>query len=91
MSSLVVGRESRLYAIAESFNDFLVDLPAHFEPLVCCQQVEETEVPDDVLVNPGQVYPARGEIKTAKSLGPDDIPNKLLKSFAFEFAPVHNI
>ena len=75
-------------ALAESYNDFLVSLTAHFEPLVCCQQIEGIEVPDDFLVNPGQVYSALRCIKIAKSPGPDDIPNKLLKTFAFELAPV---
>ena len=74
--------------LAESYNDFLVGLTAHFEPLARCHQIEETEVPDYVMVNPGQVYSALRRIKTTKSQGPDGIPNKVLKTFAFELAPV---
>jgi hypothetical protein len=40
------------------------------------------------MVNPGQVYSALQRIKTTKSQGPDGIPNKVLKTFAFELAPV---
>ena len=74
--------------LAESYNDFLVGLTAHFEPLARCHQIEETEVPDNVMVNPGQVYSALRRIKTTKSQGSDGIPNKVLKTFAFELAPV---
>ena len=40
------------------------------------------------MVNHGQVYSALRCIKTAKSPSPNDIPNKLLKKFDFELAPV---
>jgi hypothetical protein len=73
--------------LAESYNDFLVGLTAHFEPLARCPQIEETEVPDYVMVNPGQVYSVLRHIKTTKSQGPDSIPNKVLKTFAFELVP----
>ncbi|CAB4039767.1 Hypothetical predicted protein [Paramuricea clavata] len=68
--------------LSESY-DFLVGLTAYFEPLARCHQIEETEVPDYVTVNPGQVYPALRRIKTTKSQGPDGIPNKALKTFPF--------
>ena len=45
-------------------------------------------MPDYVMVNPGQVYSALRRIKTTKSQGPDGIPNKVLKTFAFELAPI---
>ena len=69
--------------LAESYNDFLVGLTAHFEPLARCHQIEETEVPDYVMINTGQVYSALRRIKTTKSQGPDGIPNKVLKDFCF--------
>jgi hypothetical protein len=40
------------------------------------------------MVGTSQVYSAQRRIKTTKSPGPDNIPNKILKTFAFEFAPV---
>jgi hypothetical protein len=52
--------------------------------LARCHQIEETEVPDYVMVNPGQVYSALRRIKTTKSQGPAGIPN----AFALELAPV---
>jgi hypothetical protein len=46
------------------------------------------DVPASFLVDTGQVYQALRKIKTNKSPGPDLIPNKILKMFAFELAPV---
>jgi hypothetical protein len=40
------------------------------------------------MVNPGQVYSALRRINTTKSQGPDGFLNKVLKTFAFELAPV---
>ena len=53
-----------------------------------CTDDQETEVPNHLLVNIGQVYSVLRHLKTTKSPGPDGIPNRILKTFAFEFAPV---
>ncbi len=45
-------------------------------------------MPYNLLVSIGQVYSALRHIKTSKSPGPDNIPNKRLNMFAFELAPV---
>ena len=74
--------------LAESYNEFLVGLTSHFVPLVCSDENNPLEVPHHLLVDKGEVYSALRRIKTAKSAGPDGIPNKLLKIFAFELAPV---
>ena len=71
--------------LVQSINNFFAGLTSHFSPLE----------PDDFdmqltsfLVNIGQVYHALRNIKINKSPGPDLIPNKILKMFAFELAPV---
>ena len=46
------------------------------------------EVPSEYLVNTQQVYRRLREIKTTKSPGPDMLPNKILKIFACELAPI---
>ena len=74
--------------LAESYNNFLVGLTAHFQPLDGCEEREQIEVPDRFLVDTGKVFSALRHIKTNKSPGPDNFPNKLLKLFAFELAPV---
>ena len=48
----------------------------------------DLDVPNDLLVDFHQVYKKLREIKTTKSPGPDMIPNKILKTFAFELAPI---
>ena len=74
--------------LAESYNGYLVGLTSHFEPLQKCTDVQEIEVPNHLQVNIGQVYSELRRLKTTMSPGPDRIPNKILKIFAFEFAPV---
>ena len=43
-------------------------------------------VPEHLLVTQHEVYSALSSINTSKAVGPDNIPNKLLKDFAFELA-----
>ena len=74
--------------LAESYNGYLVGLTSHFKPFLECTDDQETEVPNHLLVNIGQVYSVLRRLKTTKSPGPDGIPNRILKTFAFEFAPV---
>ena len=69
-------------------NGYLVGLTSHFKPLLECTDDQETEVPNHLLVNIGQVYSVLRRLKTTKSPGPDGIPNRILKTFAFEFSPV---
>ncbi|CAB3992549.1 Hypothetical predicted protein [Paramuricea clavata] len=78
--------------LAESYNNFLVaGLTSHFQPLdhkFHNDTGELMEVPDRCLVDTGKVYSTLRHIKVTKSPGPDNIPNKILKTFAFELAPV---
>ena len=74
--------------LVESYNKFLIGLTSHFEPLPKYTSEQELQVPGNLLVHIGQVFSELKRHKTTKSPGPDMIPNKILKTFAFEFAPV---
>ena len=49
---------------------------------------ELTEAPDRFLVDTDEVYSTLHHIKLPKSPGPDNIGDKILKTFAFELAPL---
>ena len=74
-------------ALAERFNTFLYDLTSHFVPLRTLVDTA-VEVPGEFLVDSRTAFKALREIKTRKSSGPDCIPSKVLKLFAFELEPV---
>ena len=74
--------------LAETFNSFIVALTSHFDPLPLDDNMASLEVPSEYLVNTQQVYKKLREIKTAKSPGPVMLPNKILKIFACELAPI---
>ena len=71
-----------------SLMTFFTSLTSLFSPLQPDSTVTQLDVPASFLVDTGQVYQALRKIKTNKSPGPDLIPNKILKMFAFELAPV---
>ena len=73
--------------LAEHFNNFLSDLTAHFSPLEASSGVLP-EVPSGFLVDVNKTYRALRQIKLNKSPGPDIVPNKIWKEFAWELAPV---
>ena len=74
--------------LAESYNQFLIGLTSHFEPLLEYSSGQKLQVPGNLLVHTGQVFSDLKRLKTTKSPGPGMIPNKILTTFAFEFAPV---
>ena len=74
--------------LAETFNNFLVSLTSHFDPLSPDDNMANLEVPSEYLVDNQQIYKKLCEIKTTKSPGPDMFPNKILKIFACELAPI---
>ena len=73
-------------SLANSINDIFVDLTNDFEPLTTGGPAPY--VPELLLVTQHEVYCALSSINTSKAVGPDNIPNKLLKDFAFELALV---
>ena len=77
-----------LQDLAESYNQFLFGLTSHFEPLSKHSNEQQLPVSGNLLVDIGKVFSELKHLKITKSPGPDMIPNKILKIFAFEFAPV---
>ena len=74
--------------LAEYYNDYLVGLTSQFNPLQDNNPGINLFVPSNLLVSTSSVLVALQHIKQSKSCGPDLIPNKILKMFAFELAPV---
>jgi hypothetical protein len=79
--------------LAEHFNNFLTALTSHYHSLTLDENQEDLEdylvdVVNDYLVDAQQIYRKLRKIKTTKSPGPDMFKNKILKTFAFELAPV---
>ena len=72
--------------LANRINDFFTTLTDHFQPLT--PPVSSTQIPVELLVTEEEVYQSLPSINTIKAVEPDDIPNKLLKDFSFELAPV---
>ena len=69
--------------LAESFNEFLVNLTSHFSPLTRDTSSIQLDIPHQFLVNPGIVSASLLQIKINKSTGPDSIPNKLVRIYRF--------
>ena len=69
------------------FNSFFVNLSSDFQPLEDDPNYQ-AECPPDMLVDPYKAYRALKEVKCHKSVGPDEIPNRILRDFAFELSPV---
>ena len=74
--------------LVEVFNSFLSVLTSHFIPLTCGEEQLDFNVPNEYLIDANQVYNELRKIRINKSPGPDKIPNKILKVFAYELAPV---
>ena len=45
-------------------------------------------VPDELLISEYEVYKSLSSLQTSKAVGPDKIPNRILKDFALELAPL---
>ncbi|CAB4018851.1 Hypothetical predicted protein, partial [Paramuricea clavata] len=45
-------------------------------------------VPNEFLVSEAEVYRSLSSLQVAKSIGPDELPNKVLKEFATELSPI---
>ena len=73
--------------LIENINSFFVNLSSDFQPLDDDSSYQ-AECPPDMLVDPYQAYYALKEVKCHKSVGPDEIPNRILRDFAFELSPV---
>ena len=72
--------------MANKINNCFVSLTEPFSPLT--QARPPSFVPQELFVSRSEVYHSLSTLNTAKAVGPDNIPNKLLKDFALELAPV---
>ena len=77
---------TNMKSLANNIKDIFVDLTNHLETLVPFDP--PPYVPEHLLVSQHEVYHALSSINISKAVGPDNIPNKLLRDFAFELAPV---
>ena len=74
--------------LGQLFNAFLANLTAHFTPLGTSPTTSVLDVPREFLVDTRKIFRALTQVKLNKSPGPDVVPNKTWKQFAWELAPV---
>ena len=72
--------------LADKINDFFLSITENFPFLSPSSSIQH--VPHEFLVSEAQVYRSLSSIQVAKSIGPDEIPNRLLKKFAPEISLV---
>ena len=68
--------------INKTFQDVTADLPPLLE-----QRLSETVVPEKFIISENDVKKALSKIQVHKTVGPDAIPNRLLRDFAQQLAP----
>lgn len=76
--------------LAEKYNNFLTSLTADFTPLSVGNTAGNTssDVPHQFRVTVKQAQNALESVKINKAVGADGIPNRVLKEFAPELAPI---
>ena len=72
--------------LADKINDFFLSITENFPWLSpsCLTQY----VPNEFFVSQAEVYQSLSTLQTAKSVGPDEIPSRVLKQFAPELSLV---
>ncbi|XP_048579007.1 uncharacterized protein LOC116611253 [Nematostella vectensis] len=76
-------------SLCDQFNNLLYSLTSHFAPLDISSLADENlYVPPGFLVTDEKAYKALRSIKSNKSPGPDQVPSRVWKEFAFELAPI---
>ena len=83
---LFLGDTMNTKLLANKINDFFVSLTDHFTPLT--GDSPPSLVPQELFVSNEEVFRSLSSLNVAKAVGPDNIPNELLKDFARELAPV---
>ena len=73
-------------SLANMINDFFISLTDHFTPL--SPGAPPLSVPHNILVSEIEVYSSLSSFEVSKAVGPDNIPNRPLKEFAPELAPI---
>ena len=72
--------------LANRINNFFTGLTDSYEALA--PRIVSQEVPQEFLVTENEVYRALSSLQVNKAIGPDNIPNRVLKEFAPELAPI---
>ena len=79
-------------SLCDQINAFFTSLTSDFTPLssqnVTELFVDDSRIPAELFVTPTEASIALSSIKVRKSVGPDLIPNIILKEFAIELAPI---
>ena len=81
-----LDKDTDIKRLANKINSYFVGLTDHFPPL--CQGVPPLSVPDELLISEYKAYKSLSSLQTSKAVGPDNIPNRILKDFALEIAPL---
>ena len=81
-----LDKDTDIKRLANKINSYFVGLTDHFPPL--CQGVPPVSVPDELLISEYEAYKSLSSFQISEAVGPDNIPNWLLKDFALELAPL---
>ena len=81
-----LDKDTDIKRLANKINSYFVGLTDHFPPL--CQGVLLLSVPDELLISEYEAYKSLSSLQTSKAVGPYNIPNRILKDFALELAPL---
>ena len=81
-----LDEDTDIKRLANKINSYFVGLTDHFPPL--CQGVLLLSVPDELLISEYEAYKSLSSLQTSKAVGPYNIPNRILKDFALELAPL---
>ena len=71
--------------LADRVLDFFLSITEKFSPLSPLYPTQF--LPNEFLVSEAEVYRSLSSLQVAKSVGPDELPNKVLKEFATELSP----
>ena len=79
------GDNGNVEILADKVNDLFLSITENFPPLspFCPNQ----HVPNEFFVSEAEVYRSLSSLQVAKSVGPDELPNRVLKEFATELSP----
>ena len=71
--------------LADDINKFFVSLTDHFSPIV---HTGPQPVPEELYVTVDEVFRSLSSVNVSKAIGPECLPNRPLKEFAYELAPL---
>ena len=70
--------------IADKVNDFFLSITEDLPPLLPPYSTQY--VPNEFFVSEADVYQSLSNLKISKYIGPDEVPNRVLKEFAPELS-----